>query len=368
MSFPTAYDEILQRVEVIEPQKYGRTRNFVDGAITKLSPYISRGVISTRFVMNRLIERGFTIKNSEKLFQELAWRDYWQRIWQHRGNEINRDLKKEQPNVHHQKLPAALDRETTGIQAIDKDIELLKSSGYMHNHMRMYLASVACVFGHAHWSTPAKWMYYYLLDADWASNALSWQWVAGSNSNKVYLMNQENINKYWRFNQYDTYLDRPYDLLPINETPQELVENISWQPKTNLPQSEDLQLNEHLPTLVYNLYNLDPTWHQSKEVNRILLFEPEHFNEFPMADHTIQFMLDLAKNIPQIQIFVGSFSELQNKIGESEILFKEHPTNDHFSGHIEERDWMFPTVTKEYRSFFSYWKACLKSLQVEGQD
>jgi deoxyribodipyrimidine photo-lyase len=60
----------------------------------------------------------------------------------------------------------------------------------------MYIASLACNVAQSQWRIPAKWMYYHLLDADWASNALSWQWVAGTNSNKKYFANQNNINKY----------------------------------------------------------------------------------------------------------------------------------------------------------------------------
>ena len=50
-------------------------------------------------------------------------------------------------------------------------------------------------------------MYYHLLDGDWASNALSWQWVAGSNANKKYYANQDNINKYFNSSQKQTFLD-----------------------------------------------------------------------------------------------------------------------------------------------------------------
>ena len=80
----------------------------------------------------------------------------------------------------------------------------------MHNHLRMYVASIVCNVAQSHWINPARWMYYYLLDADWASNSLSWQWVAGSNSNKKYFANQDNINKYCLTTQKGTFLDLDY--------------------------------------------------------------------------------------------------------------------------------------------------------------
>ena len=77
-AFPTKYEEILDRIDAIDPVSYGRTRNFVDGDITFLSPYISRGVISTRFVAEKVLAKGYAPGQIIKFLQELAWRDYWQ--------------------------------------------------------------------------------------------------------------------------------------------------------------------------------------------------------------------------------------------------------------------------------------------------
>ena len=79
-------------------------------------------------------------------------------------------------------MPKAVVEANTTIDAIDEAINELYQNGYMHNHMRMYLASLCCNIAKCHWKHPAKWMYFYLLDGDLASNTLSWQWVAGSNS------------------------------------------------------------------------------------------------------------------------------------------------------------------------------------------
>jgi deoxyribodipyrimidine photo-lyase len=98
-------------------------------------------------------------------------------------------------------------------------VEELKQTGYMHNHLRMYVAAIACNIGHSHWHLPARWMYYHLLDADWASNALSWQWVAGSFSSKKYYANQENINKYCHTQQRNTFLDVSYEAYETMPTP-----------------------------------------------------------------------------------------------------------------------------------------------------
>ena len=73
-------------------------------------------------------------------------------------------------------------------------------------------------------------------------------------------------------------------------------------------------------------------------------------------------MLNLAKeNIPSIQIYVGEFKDLIKNHLVKEVYYKEHPTNRHYQGVEEPRDWMFE-VNGYYPSFFSFWKKCKKQL------
>ena len=158
----------------------------------------------------------------EKFVQELAWRDYWQQIWINKGTLINYDLKNKQEGVKNYLIPKAILEGKTSIKAIDDSITDFYESGYIHNHVRMYIASLCCNIGGCHWKLPAKWMYH-LLDADWASNALSWQWVCGSNSNKLYFANQNNINKYCHTNQKNSFIDIEYQFNDL-KIPSELTE------------------------------------------------------------------------------------------------------------------------------------------------
>ena len=196
MQFSTDYTEIIQQIHKIDPVAYGKTRNYLNGAVTKLSPYISRGVISTKQIAEIVLSKGYDPVQIESFLKELAWRDYFQQVWLFLGDEINKDIKQAQPNFDHYNISTAILNSSTGIKAIDLGIDELRNNGYLHNHIRMYVASICCNVGKNHWLKPAKWMYYYLLDADWASNALSWQWTAGSFSSKKYYANQENINKF----------------------------------------------------------------------------------------------------------------------------------------------------------------------------
>lgn len=350
-------------MQSIQPIAYCRNRNFIDGDVTYLSPYISRGVISTKQVFDFLKAQNFDLKQIEKFVQELAWRDYWQQIWKTKSDAINQDFKQEQANVEHRQIPSAVLKVSTSIQAIDGAIEALYATGYMHNHVRMYVAAIACNLGHAHWHQPAQWMYYHLIDGDWASNALSWQWVAGSNSKKKYFANQANINKYCHTNQTQTFLDVEYDAFPNMQTPEVLLAHKALHLQTNLesiPQTE-LTLDKNKAIAVYNYYNLDPLWMKAKDLNRVLLLEPSKFEQYPISERCMSFALDLAKNINDIQIYVGEFETLATQTV-NDIHFKEHPLNKNYKGIKHERDWMF-AVEGYYPSFFAFWKRCKKEIK-----
>lgn len=364
LNFPTSYTDILSQVEAIDPIRYGKTRNYSDGSVTRLSPYISRGVISTREVMEEVLRRDIPWYKVKKFVQELAWRDYWQLVWRAKGSEIDRDIKQPQEDVDNEGVPTAILDGETGVDVMDVAIEQLYQSGYMHNHMRMYVAAVACNFGKSHWLEPARWMYYHLLDADWASNALGWQWVAGSNSRKKYIANQANINRYFRSQQRGTFLDASYQELGQLRKPEELHSTRKPTLETDLPQYDPIRLDAEKPLMVYNFYNLDPRWEIGEEAQKVLLLEPEIFEKYPVSRKSLDFAESLSENIPGILKFAGSFHELVSLYGGSDIHYKEHPLNRHYTGTQHDRDWMFK-VHGYYPSFFSFWKKCMKEFRTE---
>ena len=361
MEFPTHIDAIKERIADIDPKKYAATRNYADGALTYLSPYISRGVISTKQVFEYIQSLGLPWNEIEKLVQELAWRDYWQQVWIAKGDDIHSDLKHEQMGVSHHDIPTTIIEAKTGIDAIDKGIKSLYETGYMHNHMRMYVASVTCNIAQAHWLTPARWMYAHLLDGDLASNQLSWQWVAGAFSNKKYYANQDNINNFFYDDQKNTFLDVEYDAFEELPIPKVLTETRSFEMKTKLPQVDSPQLDPTKKTLIYNYYNLDPNWHADEDYQRVLLIEPSMFEKYPVSDKCIDFMLNLATNIPNIIVFVEEFDNFVKQTSAALLTFKEHPLNTHYRGKEESRDWMSST-TGYFPSFFQFWKKCKKEL------
>jgi deoxyribodipyrimidine photo-lyase len=361
INFPTSYPQITERINQINPVQYSKTRNFINGAVTYLSPYISRGAISVKQVIEAVWQKGYKPDQIEKFLQELAWREYFQRVWQHTGDEIWNDIRYPQPGVQHHQMINAVEHAETGIDLIDKQIKKLYHIGYMHNHVRMYTASIVCNMANAHWLQPSKWMYYHLLDGDIASNNCSWQWVAAAFASKKYYFNQENVNKYSFGKQQNTFIDKPYEEIISMPVPDILKPTHDVALQTTLPVTKIPGLDINKPTLIYNSYNLDVKWRKNEDVNRILLLEPSHFEKYPVSEKVIQFVIDLSKNIEGIQIYTGEIYDLNFENGL--VVSKEHPLFTYYPGIKDNRDWIFSDVTGYYNSFFSFWKKCEQILK-----
>ena len=155
--FTTKIEEIIDQIENINPIRYGKTRNFLDGAVTRLSPYISRGVVSTRYVLERTLQKGYPFQQIEKFVHELAWRDYFQNVWS--TNNLEKEIKQPQSGVENMQIPTAIITAATGIEAIDNGINTLYKTGYVHNHLRMYIASVTCNVGKKSLETPCPMVF-----------------------------------------------------------------------------------------------------------------------------------------------------------------------------------------------------------------
>lgn len=372
----------------IDAKRYGKTRNFITGNVTELGPYISRGVISTREVWEFLLGRGHSFEEVFGFVQQLAWRDFFQRVWMGLGDGINKDIRGDQQGVIHKALPAAVATGTVGIGGIDAGIQRLISTGYLHNHQRMYTAFLTCNLAGAHWKLPAQWMYAHLLDGDWGSNALSWQWVAGTFSNKKYIANQENINRYTNTNQRGTYLDLDYEQVADAPVPEVLKPTLDSQAVLPFDDctSEALKLavmGKGLPiwdaqnstigqrVVICNYYQLSAQFVASQSGSPILLLEPKQFAQYPIASHCVDFMLSLAQEIPNLLVFVGAFDDLLVQIqshGKIEVVYREHPLNKHYRGIEISRNWLAPEVEGTFSSFFSYWKKVEKSLWKEYKE
>ncbi|MDH6059382.1 deoxyribodipyrimidine photo-lyase [Chrysosporum bergii ANA360D] len=189
-----------QALQQVNPVAYAKTRNFLNRAVTKLSPYIRYGVLSLREVRDHVWEQVNHTDDANKLINELGWRDYWQRLYVKLGDGIWKDQEEYKTGYtstdYAVNLPPDITQGTTGRVCIDSFSHQLRSTGYLHNHMRMWLAAYIVHWRRIRWQAGAKWFLQHLLDGDPASNNMSWQWVASTFSHKPYFFNRENLERY----------------------------------------------------------------------------------------------------------------------------------------------------------------------------
>ena len=204
------------RLESVDPNAYARTRNALDGAVTRLSPYLTHGLLSLREVYEAVHAR-HPLDAQHKFIFELGWRAYWRHVWEYMGDGIHQSLHPGllPDDAYSPDIPTDVLEARTGIPAIDLAVRELYETGYVHNHARMWLASYLVHLRKVHWHAGAEWMLGHLLDGDIASNCLSWQWVAGTGSNKPYLFNADNVAKYApaQWHSPGTVIDASYEAM-----------------------------------------------------------------------------------------------------------------------------------------------------------
>ena len=186
--------EGLKRLSNIKPERYEKSRNYLNGEVTYLSPYLRHGCISLAEAITFAQEK--STRGNDKLLFEFAWRDYWRQVWHLSGDRIHSEMEAPKVELKRNPLPRLVSEANTKLPCIDHFIRTLQETGYLHNHSRMWLSSYLIHWLGVDWRVAASWMHDLLLDGDQASNTLSWQWVASTFGSKPYFFNQENLSKY----------------------------------------------------------------------------------------------------------------------------------------------------------------------------
>jgi deoxyribodipyrimidine photo-lyase len=192
--------EARTKLSKAELSRYAYTRNFLGGAITRLSPYIRHGALTLAEVRGHAFCSAKHPLHVSKFIVELAWRDYYQRLYEKLGDGVWEDREPyktgRSPDDYADELPKDIPAGQTGLACIDAFARELRETGYLHNHARMWMAAYVVHWRRVKWQAGARWFLSHLLDGDPASNNLSWQWVASTFSHKPYFFNRENLEKY----------------------------------------------------------------------------------------------------------------------------------------------------------------------------
>ena len=288
--------------------EYAKLRNFDYGPekrdnVSCLSPYITNGVISELEVIKSSLKKSSYIK-IEKFIQEVLWRIYWKgwlelrpKVWIDFLNQLK--ALKEKYNNDSNYLNAIEGK--TNLECFNTWIKELKNNNYLHNHTRMWFASIWIFTLKLPWQLGAELFMKHLYDGDAASNTLGWRWVAGiQTQGKHYLATEWNINKFTNNRFQNIKLNE--NELPINDYTHYQIENKIFS--NNNPKE-----NESLIIFDNNL-GYDECDFANSKFEKIYLVN-HNKREIELSENVINFKKELLKDQKQ---------RLENKSINAEII------------------------------------------------
>jgi len=279
----------LKRLKEFAPlagETYSNERNFdfsstKKNSVSALSPWIKHRLITEEEVLIEILKY-HSPHSAMKFIQEVFWRGYFKgwleqhpTVWSHHNEKLIKEYTKLENNKFvRENYMSAINGET-GIECFDFWCEQLKSTGYLHNHVRMWFASIWVFTLKLPMELGADFFMLHLIDADAASNTLSWRWVSGLHTKgKAYAARASNIEKFTNgqfnpsgqlvedINPLTENIDHPLVTLPqldksIQKDAVLLVTEEDCSPETSL-ETKDLEV-EILPLYLEKKY---PRWIQ----------------------------------------------------------------------------------------------------------
>ena len=279
----------------------------------------------------------------DKLVFEFGWREFFQHVWGHQKDPdaILQDMHGTLPwhGSYADKLPSDIREGCTGVPAIDNAVRTLYATGYLHNHARMWLASYVVHVRKVHWRAGADWLYGHLMDGDLPSNHLSWQWVAGSFSNKPYLFNAENVLKYapqaarQAWDCSGTVIDQSYEALDVMARQQGGVgpergvhEKVPEPPllshfhPSNWPSDQSIHAQAAIKNIAVKKLELVHPWglsqHSDDDMLRIGVIHLPAHAEWPWSERRWHFVMQAMAQVTD-HIWVGDITQLDTSAASS---------------------------------------------------
>ena len=321
MNFKTSRKEALEVLEnYVEKEitNYNSKRNFDFGPsnrenVSCLSPYITHRLI-TEYEVTKKVLSTHPHQKVEKYIQEIFWRVYWKgwlelrpTVW----SDFMEDLKKIEENENYQKAINA----RTDIQCFNDWVQELKENNYLHNHTRMWFASIWIFTLNLPWQKGAEFFMKYLLDGDAASNTLSWRWVAGlQTKGKHYVAQAWNISK---------FTNNKYQKVELNENASPITDTREYNLKAPEISKEDIGSD----TLLFFENDLNIESLKLKKYKNIycILISNEK-RKIKLDEKVINFKKkiidDQIKRFPDAKVLEETqFEELAEKIKKFDIIY-----------------------------------------------
>lgn len=314
-----SHNDIIAYLDNFNPINYCKTRNYITGWVSKLSPYITHGVITIDEIIRHSLKR-YPIDKAEQRYKELLWREYFVQVHYHQWDKIFDDMEEDKTNIpKHDLLPETIKSKSFSSWWVNRTILELEQTGYLHNHQRMRLASYMIHRQKLYRKKLADWSYYHFLDGELWSNHLSWQRVASTFAHKAYIMNEDNLKRY-RPGTSDPYLRHEYEQLA----------EVIFDPHRTSDVKNDRDISDTLQTDLSAITHWDihdyTNNHQSWQTVTVLtpwdfhpdkiqhsasvcIIDQDFVKKHPWSDQRVQFVRDYAQHY-DIPLYQWSVSTL----------------------------------------------------------
>ncbi len=337
MKFEISREGALKQLDVFinsELANYSFKRNFDLGPKDKsnvscLSPYISHRLI-TEYEVAKTVLAKFPYQKVEKYIQEIFWRVYWKgwlelrpQVW----TDFIEDLKGLKEDDNYKK---AINGETQ-IACFNDWVKELKENNYLHNHSRMWFASIWIFTLNLPWQKGAEFFMKHLYDGDAASNTLSWRWVAGlQTKGKHYVAQSWNISK---------FTNNKYQNVKLNENASPITDRKEYKLSSLEINKEDLESK----TLIFFESELNIETLNLKDYKNIYcIFLTNETRKIKFDEKVINFkkkiIEDQAKRFSNIKIIDEIiFYKLINEIKDLDVIYPSIGENLSFLKSIKKK-------------------------------
>ena len=295
MNFETTRAKAIENLDRFVERNlsdYSKLRNFDFGPdkrsnVSCLSPYITHGVLNEVEIIKKSLAK-YSFNKNEKFIQEVLWRTYWKgwlelrpSVWSDYIISLNSIREKYKENINYLRAIEG----KTNIECFDEWVKELKTHNYLHNHTRMWFASIWIFTLDLPWQLGAEFFLKHLYDGDAASNTLGWRWVAGiQTQGKHYLASEWNIKK---------FTNNRFQNIKLNENAPPKMTDKTYSIIKNEFINPEISEDKTLVIFENNLSFENSDFKQFKFDKIILAVNSNEFRNIKLSDNVIKFKSEL---------------------------------------------------------------------------
>ena len=355
MKFETTRQGALSKLDHFienEIANYNFKRNFDLGPkkrenVSCLSPYITHRLIN-EYETVKIVLKKYPYQKVEKYIQEVFWRVYW-KGWLELRPKVWTDFVEDLKIIEDDEKLYQAKNGLTEIDCFNDWVKELKEFNYLHNHTRMWFASIWIFTLKLPWQKGAEFFLKHLYDGDAASNTLSWRWVAGiQTKGKNYVAQSWNIEK---------FTNNRYKNIKLSNNAVSLVDKREY----NLNQIENTNNNSSSKNLIFfeNDLNLEK-FNLNKYQNIYSILLDNEYRKIKLDGKVLEFKKRLIENtiktFPKDVKFISdsNFIDLFREKKDFDVIYPSVGENKSFLNNLRKKYDLKINFLKDDRDIFCW--------------